>query len=107
MSYRDTKMPSKYQFFSKEEKVSEIKVLRENARKLRDEINKMVEKVWHIEDKLQATDKDDDLLKRKQLLQSDIEKQNIVLDDHLNRIIELEVDLYGHSDVGSNSPYVL
>lgn len=92
---------------------ADIYKTRAQARILRDENNKLVEQLWDIETAL--TDVSIDPQKHKVLMD---EKNKITgkisskdylkeLNVLLEKIIQLETKIYGHSEINSNSPYVL
>ncbi len=86
--------------------------LRAEARNYRDENNQLVAKLWDINLKLEQIKDEKEkemLIKAKSDLTSQIKNNDY---DHkftqlLEEIKTLELNLYGHSDVGGNSPFVL
>lgn len=85
-----------------------IKQLRALARTYRDRNNELVGQIWELDRKLVENSDEKLIAKRaeitEQLINEDVEQK---LKDIINEIKTLEIALYGHSDVGGPSPYVL
>jgi len=98
---------------SKEEKELQIKALRELARGYRDANNALVTQLWDIDYQLMTLTSDKDakkiLCETKEKITAEIEEKKFdrLFQASLDKIKALEIELYGHSDIGSSSPYVL
>jgi len=91
----------------------EIKLLRGTARALREENNKVVHELWDISFKLKndksplAPEERASLLKSQKELADKSEKYIQQLNDLREQIKQMEIKLYGVSEINSNSPYEL
>ena len=86
-------------------KINELRAL---ARDLRDRNNKLVNQIWEIDLKLVENDSDELRAKRTELTEQ-LRKEGFEqkFKDTIEEIKALETALYGHSNVGGPSPYVL
>ena len=92
-----------------QDRVAELRSL---ARGYRDANNKIVSELWDIEQRLvkpiDAKDKTE-LMTEKENLNSQLKKEKYLekLNELLEEIKNLEISLYGASDIGKHSPYIL
>ncbi|MDR3504561.1 MAG: hypothetical protein P4L79_18490 [Legionella sp.] len=91
----------------------QIKALRTNLRALKDENNNIVKQMWDIAFKLNNHQMTEAQRTELGALNEQLNQQ-IIDGDYINRIdelkqhiIDLETELYGHSDLAGNSPYSL
>jgi hypothetical protein len=86
---------------------------RQQARKLRDENNRIVKELWDMDLEMadQATTEAtrEELKVQRDRKQKEIDDKNIMpkLNALLKKIEDREKSLFGHSDVNSSSPYIL
>lgn len=91
------------------ERVRELRAL---ARSYRDANNELVKKIWDAEQKLVLPNSETDkasLMKIIEKSSKQLEEKGYIEKIHhlLEEIRALEIELYGHSDIGGNSPYKL
>lgn len=110
---------SKHRLFdttsSEQEKHSakaQIAAMRAQARDYRDRNNALVDQIWDLEQKIVQLGDDksrERLIKEKEAISSQIDEAGYIpkLNALLDEIKALEISVYGHSDVGGDSPYQL
>jgi hypothetical protein len=90
----------------------EIKQLKALAHQYIADNNKLVAKIWDIDYMLlknNTMNKINSLNEEKNKINEKIKSENYEekIKNTLNRIKDIEIEIFGHSDIGSNSPYQL
>lgn len=110
MTYDFFKRKEPKNFTTEDARISEM---RQEARALQEKNNNLAKKIWDIEFELtnQALDSEHrtQLTELKDTITKELNDEDYIgqINALLEKVQELEVDLYGHSEINGSSPYIL